>query len=69
MHGASAISSTARHEQYAGNLDEADAATIVSGAVGQSGANEDYVLNTLQHLRALGIRDHWLEEVGRLVAP
>jgi cation transport protein ChaC len=57
------------HEQYAGNLAEADAAKIVSGAVGQAGPNEEYVLNTLEHLRALGIRDHWLEEVGRLVAP
>ncbi len=57
------------HEQYAGNLDEAHAARIVSGAVGQAGPNEEYVLNTLEHLRALGIRDHWLEEVGRLVAP
>lgn len=56
------------HEQYAGSLDEVSAAKIVSGAVGQAGPNEEYVLNTLTHLRALGIRDHWLEEVGRLVA-
>lgn len=56
------------HEQYAGHLDPADAAAIVSGAVGQSGPNEEYVLNTLEHLRALGIRDHWLEEVGRLIS-
>jgi cation transport protein ChaC len=57
------------HEQYAGNLDEAHAAKIVSGAVGQAGPNEEYVFNTLEHLRALGIRDHWLEEVGRLIVP
>jgi glutathione-specific gamma-glutamylcyclotransferase len=56
------------HEQYAGNLDEAAAARIVSGAVGQAGPNEEYVLNTVAHLNALGIRDHWLEEVGRLVS-
>ncbi len=56
------------HEQYAGNLDEAEAASIVTGAVGQSGANEDYVLSTLEHLEALGIRDHWLEDVGRRLA-
>jgi cation transport protein ChaC len=56
------------HEQYAGNLDEATAAKIVSGAVGQAGPNEEYVLNTVAHLKALGIRDHWLEEVGRLVS-
>jgi glutathione-specific gamma-glutamylcyclotransferase len=56
------------HAQYAGNLDEADAASIVSGSVGKSGQNEDYVLNTLRHLEALGIRDHWLEAVGRRLA-
>ena len=56
------------HEQYAGSLDEAHAARIVSGAVGQAGPNEEYVLNTIAHLKALAIRDHWLEEVGRLVS-
>ncbi|MER9140780.1 gamma-glutamylcyclotransferase [Mesorhizobium sp. M0047] len=58
-----------QHEQYAGALDEAEAAAMVRGAVGQSGVNEDYVLSTLEHLEALGIRDHWLEEVARRVAP
>ncbi|TIX26860.1 gamma-glutamylcyclotransferase [Mesorhizobium sp.] len=58
-----------QHEQYAGALDAAEAAAVVRGAVGQSGINEDYVLSTLEHLEALGIRDHWLEEVARLVAP
>ncbi|TIO38996.1 MAG: gamma-glutamylcyclotransferase, partial [Mesorhizobium sp.] len=57
------------HEQYAGGLDADHAAKVVRGAVGQSGRNEDYVLSTVEHLRALGIRDHWLEEVGRQVAP
>ncbi|ESZ26835.1 gamma-glutamylcyclotransferase [Mesorhizobium sp. L2C084A000] len=57
------------HEQYAGALDAADAAAMVRGAVGQSGNNEDYVLSTLEHLEALGIRDHWLEDVARQVAP
>ncbi|MER9582489.1 gamma-glutamylcyclotransferase [Mesorhizobium sp. M0276] len=58
-----------QHEQYAGALDAAEAAAMVRGAVGQSGVNEDYVLSTLEHLEALGIRDHWLEEVARRVAP
>ncbi len=57
------------HEQYSGSLPEAEAARMVSGAVGQAGTNEEYVVNTIEHLRALGIRDRWLEEVGRLVAP
>ena len=56
------------HEQYAGSLDEPTAALIVSGAVGQAGPNEEYVLNTIAHLKALGIRDRWLEEVGSLVS-
>ena len=55
------------HEQYAGALDAGHAATVVRGAVGQSGKNEDYVESTLEHLKALGIRDHWLEEVARRV--
>ncbi|CAN7310500.1 gamma-glutamylcyclotransferase [Mesorhizobium sp. LjRoot246] len=58
-----------QHEQYAGALDAAEAAAVVRGAVGQSGINEDYVMSTLEHLEALGIRDHWLENVARLVAP
>jgi cation transport protein ChaC len=55
------------HEQYAGNLDAAHAAEIVAESKGQSGANDEYVLNTLAHLKALDIRDHWLEEVGRRI--
>jgi cation transport protein ChaC len=55
------------HTQYAGRLDVEAAARQVRGAVGVSGANEEYVLNTVQHLKALGIRDRWLEDVaGRL---
>jgi cation transport protein ChaC len=52
------------HDQYAGSLDVEAAARQVTGSVGQSGPNEDYVLNTVEHLRALGIRDHWLEAVA-----
>ncbi|EXL10431.1 gamma-glutamylcyclotransferase [Aquamicrobium defluvii] len=57
-----------RHSQYAGALDEDAAAAMVRGASGQSGPNEDYVANTVRHLQALGIRDHWLEDVGRRIA-
>ncbi|CDX49113.1 gamma-glutamylcyclotransferase [Mesorhizobium sp. LCM 4577] len=74
LHGGSTVEAVAyivdrQHEQYAGALDAGHAAGIVRGAVGQSGRNEDYVLSTLEHLEALGIRDHWLEEVGRQVSP
>ncbi len=52
------------HEQYAGALDIEDAIEGVCGSVGQSGRNEDYVTSTVEHLQALGIRDHWLEAVA-----
>ncbi|MDX3929732.1 MAG: gamma-glutamylcyclotransferase [Shinella sp.] len=53
------------HRQYAGALSIEEAAEAVSAASGRSGPNIDYVSNTLCHLREMGIRDHWLEEVGR----
>lgn len=57
------------HAQYAGALSIDDALSQVSGAVGQSGPNEDYVINTVEHLKALNIRDHHLEAVvQRLMA-
>ncbi|MGN6765058.1 MAG: gamma-glutamylcyclotransferase [Rhizobiaceae bacterium] len=52
------------HRQYAGSLDIDRAVSVVSGAAGQSGRNEDYVFNTVHHLEALGIHDHWLESVA-----
>lgn len=55
------------HRQYAGRLTVEEAAHVVTGGVGQSGRNEEYLFNTVEHLRALGIRDHWLESVARLV--
>lgn len=58
-----------KHPQYAGALDFEHAASHVSGAVGKAGPNEEYVLNTVQHLQALGIRDHWLEQVASRLAP
>ena len=52
------------HKQYAPSLTADDAARIVANAVGKSGNNSDYVLNTVAHLRTLGIRDHWMEDVA-----
>jgi glutathione-specific gamma-glutamylcyclotransferase len=57
-----------KHEQFAGHLSAEEAAAIVSGARGTAGPNEEYVFNTLAHLREIGIRDHWLESVGRLIS-
>ena len=51
------------HAQYSGALDAVHAARIVNSAVGQSGPNDAYVFNTLAHLREMGIRDQWLEQV------
>ncbi len=55
------------HRQYAGRLSAEEAARVVSGGLGVSGRNEDYLFNTVDHLKALGIRDHWLEDVAALV--
>ncbi|UUP17186.1 gamma-glutamylcyclotransferase [Nitratireductor thuwali] len=57
------------HHQYAGSLPVEEAARAVSGAIGQSGRNDEYVLNTIAHLQALGISDHWLEAVASRIAP
>jgi glutathione-specific gamma-glutamylcyclotransferase len=56
-----------KNEQFAGHLSAEAAAKIVVGARGTAGPNEEYVFNTLAHLREIGIRDHWLEAVGRLI--
>jgi cation transport protein ChaC len=55
------------HVQYAGVLSEDDAFFSVRGACGQSGPNEAYVLNTVEHLRLLGIRDHHLETIANRI--
>jgi cation transport protein ChaC len=53
-----------RHAQYAGRLDhEALMRHVVQGH-GQSGSCRDYVLNTVAHLRELGIRDRALEKLA-----
>ncbi len=55
------------HTQYAGVLSVDDAVLRVSGAVGQSGPNEEYVVNTVDHLKTLGIHDPHLEEIARKI--
>ena len=52
-----------RHLQYAGKLDIAEQVRLVRIGVGESGANPEYVLETARRLRALGIRDRYLDEV------
>jgi cation transport protein ChaC len=55
------------HVQYAGALSAEEAAATVAASHGKSGANTEYVMNTLAHLQEMGIRDHWLEEVAATV--
>lgn len=55
------------HRQYAGRLDLARRAELVRHGVGQSGANPDYLGNTVRHLRETGIRDPELEALYAVV--
>jgi cation transport protein ChaC len=57
------------HAQYAGKLDLETQVAMIAAAIGQSGANPDYVTSTAQRLEELGIRDHGLASVSqRLLA-
>ncbi|MEI2386751.1 gamma-glutamylcyclotransferase [Breoghania sp. JC706] len=56
------------HEQYAGALPLERQLEIVRESNGQSGPNRDYVLNTADHLKELGIKDRhlsWLADALR----
>ncbi|MBZ0216754.1 MAG: gamma-glutamylcyclotransferase [Fimbriimonadaceae bacterium] len=55
-----------KHHQYAGRLSIAEQVAFVTGSVGQSGPNEEYVLRTVAHLTEMGIRDAGLEELAAL---
>jgi cation transport protein ChaC len=46
-----------KHPQYAGQLSIETQARLVRSAAGRSGANIDYVLNTVRHLEQAGIHD------------
>jgi cation transport protein ChaC len=46
-----------KHPQYAGRLSIDTQARLVRSAIGRSGANIDYVLNTVRHLEEAGIDD------------
>jgi glutathione-specific gamma-glutamylcyclotransferase len=51
------------HPQFAGRLSIPDQAALVRGATGESGRNAEYVRNTVEHLKSLGIRDRALEAI------
>jgi len=52
-----------RHDGYAGCLEIEAAAEIIAGCCGERGPNIDYLVNTLRHLDALGVRDHHLHRL------
>ncbi len=51
------------HRQYAGALPVERQARIVRRSVGGAGRNIDYVVNTVEHLRALGVHDSQMERL------
>jgi cation transport protein ChaC len=55
------------HAQYAGDMEPEAQAAIIAEAVGPSGPNTEYLLNTLDQLNELGIEDQALQQMGELV--
>jgi cation transport protein ChaC len=49
------------HSQYAGRLDRQAMLEYVRAGQGQSGGNAEYVLETHDHLQAIGVKDRDLE--------
>jgi cation transport protein ChaC len=56
------------HPQYAGRLSLERQAELVRSAVGLSGADIDYVLNTVRHLEETGIHDVELAALAQRLA-
>lgn len=53
------------HDQYCGGLPLEEQARIIAHAVGGRGPNTEYLHNTADHLRQVGLRDadlEWLQE-------
>ncbi|MEN0073779.1 MAG: gamma-glutamylcyclotransferase [Paracraurococcus sp.] len=46
-----------------------EAARAIALGIGQAGANRDYLLNTLSHLQAMGVRDAGLDRIAALLPP
>ncbi len=57
------------HDQYRGTLTREQQALIIARAAGPAGTNKDYLINTVQSLSRLGLKDEelsWLaDQVGR----
>ncbi|HWT10406.1 MAG TPA: gamma-glutamylcyclotransferase [Roseomonas sp.] len=52
---------------YCGRLPPERAAAAIAAGHGQMGANRDYLLNTLSHLRTMGVRDAGLDRIAGLL--
>ena len=55
------------HPQYCRGLDLEASAALIRQGVGGRGRNLDYLANTVEHLDQLGITDHGLRELLRVV--
>ncbi|MGV8985010.1 MAG: gamma-glutamylcyclotransferase [Cypionkella sp.] len=53
---------------YCGGLCEEEVADRLASAVGMWGSMAEYLMNTVQHLEEIGIRDSYLSRMERLVA-
>lgn len=53
---------------YVGRLPEAEAAAVLASACGPVGSAAEYLMNTVSHLEARGIRDRRLWRLQKLVA-
>jgi len=51
------------HPQWAGALTLERQAELITGAVGLSGPNEDYLRDLVGHLREEGVRDRAMEDL------
>ena len=55
------------HPSYAGRLSLEETAALIARGVGARGANIEYLVNTLCHLEALGVRDPGLRRIHSAV--
>lgn len=55
------------HPQYRGGLSLEDQAAVIARAVGPRGPNAEYLVNTIESLKALGLSDPDLDRLEELV--
>lgn len=53
-----------RHQQYCGRLELERTVDLIVGGVGRNGPNWEYLVNTVEHLEAIGIRDGLLRRLA-----